>query len=207
MNWVSFFETASPFETPRKMESLVAWTAKAISEETLHPLQIIAVFVVVFLAIHPFQDGNGRLSRVLTTLLLLRAGYDYVPLCIAGTRDRGKQGPSITRPCAEPNPHSMGNNPDWVPWVGFYLRCLKKQKDGLADRLDWERLWDRNESDLQELSVRILAQLRLRERQTIAQLADATGANRNTLKVRLRELVESGKIRRHGKARGTWYSL
>ncbi len=45
----------------------------------LHPLLVIAIFVVVFLAIHPFQDGNGRLSRVLTSLLLLRAGYAHVP--------------------------------------------------------------------------------------------------------------------------------
>ena len=73
------FETTPPFDTPREMEELVAWTVKAINEEAFHPLLIIAVFVATFLAIHPFQDGNGRLSRVLTTLLLLRAGYDYVP--------------------------------------------------------------------------------------------------------------------------------
>ena len=73
------FETATPFATSREMESLVAWTRKAIEEESLHPLLIIAVFVVQFLAIHPFQDGNGRLSRILTTLLLLRAGYAYAP--------------------------------------------------------------------------------------------------------------------------------
>ena len=59
------FETTSPFDTPREMEALVAWTRKALDEEALHPLLIIAVFVVTFLAIHPFQDGNGRLSRVL----------------------------------------------------------------------------------------------------------------------------------------------
>src|SRR3984957_15030857 len=63
------FETATPFDTPREMEDLIAWTRKAIDEEALHPLLIAAVFIVVFLAIHPFQDGNGRLSRVLTTLL------------------------------------------------------------------------------------------------------------------------------------------
>ena len=73
------FETATPFETPAQMETLVAWTRQALEEGELHPLIIIGVFVVVFLAIHPFQDGNGRLSRVLTTLLLLRAGYEYVP--------------------------------------------------------------------------------------------------------------------------------
>lgn len=68
-------ETASPFDAPREMEALVAWTRKTLDEEALHPLLVIAVFIVTFLAIHPFQDGNGRLSRVLTTLLLLRVGY------------------------------------------------------------------------------------------------------------------------------------
>ena len=73
------FETSSPFDTPREMEALVKWTAKAIDEASMHPLLIISVFNVVFLAIHPFQDGNGQLSRILITLMLLRAGYDYVP--------------------------------------------------------------------------------------------------------------------------------
>ena len=73
------FETASPFDTPRRMEELIAWLNEARAERVLHPLLVVAVFVVVFLEIHPFQDGNGRLSWVLTTLLLLQAGYAYVP--------------------------------------------------------------------------------------------------------------------------------
>jgi len=67
------FETATPFDTPKLMEELVEWTREAFEDKTLHPLLVIAIFIVVFLEIHPFQDGNGRLSRVLTTLLLLRA--------------------------------------------------------------------------------------------------------------------------------------
>ena len=71
------FETTAPFDTPREIEALVTWTRKALDEEALHPLLIVAVFIVAFLAIHPFQDGNRRLSRVLTSLLLLRTGYAY----------------------------------------------------------------------------------------------------------------------------------
>ena len=71
------FETATSFDTPRLMEELVAWHAGEESNPTLHPLLRIAVFVVVFLAIHPFQDGNGRLSRVLNNLLLLQARYGF----------------------------------------------------------------------------------------------------------------------------------
>ncbi|MEI6791199.1 MAG: Fic family protein, partial [Myxococcaceae bacterium] len=73
------FETTTPFETPTRMKELVDWYNQSIYEETQHPLILISIFIVVFLAIHPFKDGNGRFSRILTTLLLLRAGYGYVP--------------------------------------------------------------------------------------------------------------------------------
>jgi Fic family protein len=69
------FQTATPFDTPRLMTELVTWVQQERAAGHLHPLLIIALWVVVFLEIHPFQDGNGRLSRVLTTLLLLQAGY------------------------------------------------------------------------------------------------------------------------------------
>jgi len=72
------FETATPFDTPRLMTELVSWFAETTDDRRLHPLLVTAIFTVVFLAIHPFQDGNGRLSRILSTLMLLRAGYAYV---------------------------------------------------------------------------------------------------------------------------------
>lgn len=200
------FETATPFETPREMEALVAWTRKAIEEEAMHPLLIAAVFIVTFLAIHPFQDGNGRLSRVLTTLLLLREGYAYVPYAslervIEENKDLYYNALRRTQTTLK------GDAPDWEPWLGFFLRCLKKQKDGLAARLDRERIAQGSEDELPDLSRRVLSALGARERLTIAQLAASTGANRNTLKVRLRDLVSAGRVRRHGKARATWYSL
>ena len=200
------FETASPFATPREMEALVAWTRKALDEESLHPLLVIAVFIVTFLAIHPFQDGNGRLSRVLTTLLLLRAGYAYVPYAslervIEENKDLYYKALRRTQTTLE------REAPDWEPWIGFFLRCLKKQKDGLAARLERERTSQGGEADLPALSLEIIEALRTEGRLTIAQLASITGANRNTMKVRLRELVAAGRVRRHGKARATWYTL
>jgi Fic family protein len=199
------FETATPFETPREMEALVAWTKKAIEEESLHPVLIIAVFVVQFLAIHPFQDGNGRLSRVLTTLLLLRAGYVYAPYAslervIEENKDLYYKALRRTQTTLK------GEKPDWEPWIGFFLRCLKKQKDSLASRLDREREAQGSDESLSDLSVQILALFKDRERLTLSKIEELSGANRNTLKVRLRELVSAGRIRRHGKARATWYT-
>jgi Fic family protein len=199
------FETASPFDTPREMEALVAWTRKVIEEESLHPLLIVAVFIVHFLAIHPFQDGNGRLSRVLTTLLLLRAGYLYVPFAslervIEENKDLYYKALRRTQTTLK------GDSPDWEPWIGFFLRALKKQKDSLANRLDGERARQGADDQLPSLSLEILALFKTHERLTSSQIETVLGANRNTLKVRLRELVTAGRIKRHGKARATWYT-
>jgi Fic family protein len=200
------FETATPFDTPREMEALVAWTRKAIEEEAHHPLLIVAVFIVTFLAIHPFQDGNGRLSRVLTTLMLLRAGYAYVPYAslervIEDNKDLYYKALRRTQTTLK------GDAPDWEPWIGFFLRSLKTQKDRLAARLDHERASQASDDSLPDLAREVLKALRAKERLTIGELAEITGANRNTIKVRLRELVAAGRVRQHGKARATWYSL
>lgn len=198
------FETATPFDTPRDMENLLRWVNKALVEKSLHPLLIIAIFVVVFLAIHPFQDGNGRLSRILTTLLLLRASYRYVPYAslervIEDNKDLYYKALRRTQKTLKTV------DPDWQPWMGFFLRCLKKQKANLAAKVEKGKGTD--DSDLPSLSVKILGLLRAHERLTIADLVKHTKANQNTLKVRLRELVAAGRIQRHGKARATWYRL
>src|SRR5260370_16386855 len=73
------FATAAPFDAPRLMSELVSWVQQSAQTTVVHPLFLIPIFFFVFLEIHPFQDGNGHLSRILTTLLLLRAGYAYVP--------------------------------------------------------------------------------------------------------------------------------
>ncbi len=199
------FETSTPFDTPREMEELVAWANKAVREETYHPLLITAVFIVVFLAIHPFQDGNGRLSRVLTTLLLLRFGYVYVPFAslesvVEANKDIYYKALRRTQTTLK------SEQVDWLPWIGFFLRSLKKQKDTLETRIRKERIEAEDLSNLPELSAQIVSLLKKEGRQTAAQLAEATGANKNTLKVRLRELVEAGRIKRYGKARATWYT-
>ena len=128
------FETATPFDTPGAMEQLVRWASGAFAESAMHPLLIIAVFNVMFLVIHPFQDGNGRLSRILTTLLLLRAGYEYVPYASLESiveENKDLYYKALRRTQTTPN----NDAPDWEPWSGFFLRCFKKQKTSLALRV------------------------------------------------------------------------
>jgi Fic family protein len=137
---------------------------------------------------------------------LLRAGYAYVPYAsLERVIEENKD--LYYRALRRTQTTLKSETPDWEPWVGFFLRCLRKQKDSLAARIDRERIAQDSEADLPALSLQVLNALRANARLTIAQIASITGANRNTLKVRLRELVAEGRVRRHGKARATWYSL
>lgn len=200
------FHTATPFETPREMEALVTWVNKATEEDALHPLLIVAVFTVVFLAIHPFQDGNGRLSRILTTLMLLRSDYAYVPY--ASLESVIEENKDLYYKALRRTQTTLNtDDADWEPWIRFFLRCLKRQKDNLARRLDRERADQATDAELPPLSLKVIGLLREHDRLTISEMVKHSGANQNTLKVRLRELVNAGRIRRHGKGRATWYSL
>ena len=112
------FETASPFDTPRLMEELTVETKAALEENALHPLIVIGAFIVRFLAIHPFQDGNGRLSRVLTTLLLLRAGYAYVPYSsLESIVEENKE--SYYLALRRTQTTLNREKPAWEPWLLF----------------------------------------------------------------------------------------
>jgi Fic family protein len=161
---------------------------KAIDENSLHPLLIIAVFVVVFLAIHPFQDGNGRLSRILTTTLLLRrrAGYSYVPY--ASLESVVEDNRELYYKALRRTQTSLKtDDPDWEPWIGFFLRCLKKQKANLAAKVKKEKVSD--DAELPALLLQVMGLLRKHERLSISQIVVLTGANQNSLKLRLCELV------------------
>jgi Fic family protein len=101
----------------------------------LHPLVITAIFVVVFLEIHPFQDGNGRLSRVLTTLLLLQAGYSYVPYSSLETVvEQSKEAYYLALRQTQETIRTEA--PNWQPWVGYFLRSLAEQVRRLETKID-----------------------------------------------------------------------
>jgi Fic family protein len=197
------FETTSPFQTPLEMQQLVQWTNEALTDKLLHPLLVFAIFVVRFLAIHPFQDGNGRLSRILTTLLLLRGGYSYVTY--ASLESVIEENKDLYYAALRKTQRTLKRaKRDWETWIVFFLRCLKKQKDNLAEKLERERIVAQA---MPPLSLTILKLLREHERLTISELERLTGANKNTIKVRLRELTQSGQIAKHGQARATRYTL
>jgi Fic family protein len=197
------FQTASPFDTPRLMAELIAWTTEALSNRTLHPLLVIAVFVVVFLEIHPFQDGNGRLSRALTTLLLLRAGYAYVPYSsLESVIEQSKDTHYLALRRTQKTTRSK--KPDWQPWVMFFLRALQQQKRRLESRVEREK---KILGQLPELSLRICELTKERGQIKVEEIIRATGAARGTVKDHLNHLINGGYLLHHGKGKGTWYSL
>ncbi len=197
------FKTATPFDTPRLMTELLDWTQGNLEGDELHPLISIALFIVVFLEIHPFQDGNGRLSRILTTLLLLRAGYAYVPYSsLESVIEQNKD--TYYLALRQTQQTIRTDTPDWQPWLIFFLESLRQQKKRLEKKIEHERLIL---GDLPELSVQILVLCRERGRVTVAEAAKVTGANRNTIKDHIKALARAGHLVPHGAGRGTWYGL
>lgn len=195
------FETASPFDTPRLMQELVEWTNTALDARELHPLLVIGMFIVSFLAIHPFQDGNGRLSRILTTLLLLRCGYAYTPYSsLESVIENNKE--SYYLSLHQTQTSIRTDSPDWHPWLLFFLRALHQQMKRLERKMEQEHIVM---AALPELSLQILDYAREHGRVTVREMVILTGASRNTLKEHFRKLVTSGQLTRQGKGRGTWY--
>lgn len=197
------FETATPFDTPTLMTELIDWVNQQREVKQLHPLLIIAIFVVVFLEIHPFQDGNGRLSRVLTTLLLMQEGYKYVPYSsLESVIEQSKEAYYLA--LRQTQGTIRTDTPNWQPWIVFYLRSMTEQVKRLEKKVEREKILL---SSLPDLSLQIVELAREHGRVTMSEVITLTGSNRNTLKLHFRNLVEQGRLNQLGGGRGVWYEL
>ena len=197
------FDTASPFDTPRLMSELLTWVNEVRDQAELHPLLRIAIFVVVFLEIHPFQDGNGRLSRALTTLLLIQAGYAYVPYSsLESVIELNKEAYYLALRQTQGSIRTEA--PNWQPWLVFFLRSLAEQVRRLEKKVAREKIVL---AALPELSLQIVEFAREHGRVTIGDAIKLTGVSRNTLKQHFRNLVERGHLNQQGGGRGVWYEL
>jgi len=196
------FETTSPFETPRKMEELIAWTQQNLQAHIVHPLIVIAVFIVIFLAIHPFQDGNGRLSRILTTLLLLKSGYSYVPYSSLETIiEHTKE--NYYRALRRTQTTLQTEKPDFQSWLFYFFHALQKQIERLEFTMKHEKI---TRASLPRLASDILELVQDKGKITIADVIQATNAPRSTIKKYLNMLVDQKYLTRHGQGRSVWYT-
>jgi len=198
----TIFQTASPFDTPRLMRELLDWVRHMRDSQSMHPLLIVAVFVVVFLEIHPFDDGNGRLSRILTTLLLMQAGYVYVPYSsLESVIEQNKQGYYIA--LRQTQGTIRTNHPNWQPWITFFLNSLVSQVKRLEVKIEREHMVI---ATLPELSMQLLTIAREHGRLTVSIGEIQTKANRHTIRLHIKKLLAAGYLAQQGTGRGTWYT-
>ena len=196
------FETASPFETPGAMEKLVQSTQARIRNDNEHPLLVISDFILRFLAIHPFQDGNGRLSRVLTNLLLLRAGYSFI-LYSSHERIVESNKDQYYLSLRKAQKDLPEQNAFSIIWTEFFLKMLKKQKDALYEKIKREKLAYSEPKLVRD----ILTLAGEHGRVTVSFLVKSLSVNRNTIKKHVQELSRTGGLVLHGRGRGAFYTL
>jgi Fic family protein len=196
------FETTSPFETPLHMADLIEWTNKAFEDKEYHPLVVIGIFIVTFLAIHPFQDGNGRLSRVLTTLLLLQHGYSYVVYSSLETIvEHSKE--AYYRALRLTQATLKKDDPQFQPWLLYFLRSLHKQIQQLEFKMSKEHIML---TSLPKLASDIMQLIEEKVKVGMADIIAHTGAARSTIKKQLSFLIDRKYLARHGQGKAVWYT-
>ncbi|MCL2283677.1 MAG: Fic family protein [Fibromonadales bacterium] len=195
------FETASPFETPMLMEELVVWTRKNLDDNFYHPLLVIGIFVVHFLAIHPFQDGNGRLSRALTTMLLLKKDYSYVPYSsIESIIEASKDG--YYRALRRTQKTLRTEKALYEPWLSFFLTALQKQKKHLEEKI---KSFKKHDIGLSKLATDILGLLDEHSQLTVQKVAEILNVKSDTVKKSIKVLVNKNYLLKRGSTKGAWY--
>ena len=194
------FETTPAFLTAKEMQELVDWTTDAFEKNRFHPLLLIANFVVEFLKIHPFEDGNGRLSRVLTNLLLLRSGYQFVQyVSHEQIVERRKDEYYLA---LRKSQETFNTDHDTIsPWLNFFLSVVKEQASKALTYLQEEKV----EDTLSPKQYEVWKYLSSVGEAAPGDIAKATGVVGVTVSQALDRLIELGLVKRVGRGRGTRY--
>jgi len=202
------FETTSPFDTPTQMENLLQWTKKNLEDNFYHPLIVIGIFVVNFLAIHPFQDGNGRLSRAITAMLLLQKGYSYIPYSsVESIVERNKEG--YYRALRKTQSTINSKKADYEYWLSFFLSTLLKQKRHLEIKIKGikdEKISAKGNADVSLTEQKILSLFERQNCLTSPEIAELLSLNLETAKKAVKRLALKGYIIKNGSTKGAWYS-
>lgn len=200
----TIFETASPFDTPRLMQELVDWTNINFNDGYFHPIIIIGVFVVHFLSIHPFTDGNGRMSRALTTMLMLQHGYNYMPYSsmesiIEASKDTYYRALRATQKTI------WTDKVNYEPWLTFFITSLAKQKRHLEDKITKAIKIDTVRITKSEQVVLDLFEDKISW--SVAEIAEVLDKNSETIKKTVQNLVRKNLLEKQGSTKGTYYIL
>ena len=194
------FETTPAYLTGKEMQELVEWTNDAFEKNRFHNLLIIANFVVEFLKIHPFEDGNGRLSRVLTNLLLLRSGYQFVQYVSHEQLVEHRKDEYYI--ALRKSQETFKTDHDTIsPWLNFFLAVIREQAVKALSYLEEEKI----EDTLSPKQYEVWKYLTGVEQAGPGEIVKATDVALGTVRQALDRLVELGKVKRVGRGRGTRY--
>lgn len=194
------FEPTKAFLTPKEMQELVDWTGETLEGKRFHPLLIIGNFLVEFLKIHPFQDGNGRLSRILTNLLLLKTGYLFIPYVsheklIEDTKNNYYL-------ALRKSQNSFGKRKENIfPWLDYFLEIVLKQSEIALKILETEDA----EKLLSPKQLEVWGYIKEVPEATPLEICKKTKISKPTVVQALNRLIQLKKVERMGMGRGTRY--
>lgn len=199
---VILFDPTAPYLVKPEMEAALAWTTQQLETGEVHPLLAIANFIFEFLAIHPFKDGNGRLSRALTNLLLLKTGYGYTPyVSLDEIIEETKTDYYLALRATQKN-HKKDHQ-DIAPWLDYFLGALLEQT--VRARKIMEK--DQPEKLLSEKQLEIYRLFDTGETLSVADIDVSLkgGMPQSTIKQALSRLVKLKLLERIGQARSSRY--
>jgi Fic family protein len=194
------FDTTPAYLTPKEMQELVEWTQEAFAENKYHPFFIIANFVVEFLNIHPFSDGNGRLSRILTNFLLLKAGYLYMPY-ISHEKLIEDNKPDYYMSLRKSQKTFKTNQENIISWLEFFSSVFLKQSQMAIDLLSKENI----EKILSEKQLMVWKYIQSTKEVSPGEIAKQTKIARPTVNQALNKLLKLKKVEMVGLGRSTRY--
>lgn len=193
------FKPLSPHETPEAIDKICSELNMAFDKKEVDSLLLIPIFIHDFLCIHPFNDGNGRMSRLLTTLLLYRQGYvigKYISL--ESKIEKNKDGYYAALEKSGIGWHE--NKEDPTPFIKYILRMI------LAAYIDFEERVDYIDEKVPTINlVRNAVDSKLGKFTKRDMMELVPSVSRATIENMLRRLTEEGYIERHGKGKATFY--
>ena len=198
------FNTTEPHLADKEIREILQWTNEQLENRNVHPLMIIPVFVYEFLSIHPFQDGNGRLSRLLTTFLLLKQDYSFIPyVSFENIIERRKKEYYETLVMGQKNRSAKKEKID--AWILFFLDCLQEMIDLLKKKYD---VYKDKGGYLNPRQKEVLEVIRANQPVKFSDICMALPANsQNTLKKDIQYLLNEHHIQSIGRNKGTVYII
>lgn len=196
----TLFDTTPAYLTPKETQELVEWTQEVLKEKTYHPLLIVGSFIVEFLNIHPFQDGNGRVSRILTNLLLLKSGYEYMPY-VSHEKLIEDNKPDYYLALRKSQKTFRTKNENLTAWLEFFLEIVFLQSKMAVELLSQENI----EKLLSPSQLSVWEYLLKVNEASPLEMSKETGVPRPTVNQVVDKLLRLKKVERIGQGRATRY--